>query len=99
MKQELLNGQLIGDEAILSLSEICLACDVKVEWVYELVDQAVLEPGFKGDELHFSGSSLRRVRIVKSLEEDLGINPAGAALVIELLEKIENLQARLNRQV
>jgi chaperone modulatory protein CbpM len=39
--------------------------------------------------------SLRRVRITRNLQRDLGVNPPGAALALELLEEIEELRSRL----
>ena len=41
---------------------------------------------------HFPGYCLRRVRIVQRLESDLGLNLAGAALALELLEEVEDLR-------
>jgi chaperone modulatory protein CbpM len=41
--------------------------------------------------------SLRRIRCAERLEEDLGVNSAGAALVLDLLEELERLRTRLGR--
>jgi chaperone modulatory protein CbpM len=38
---------------------------------------------------------VRRVRTVVRLQRDLGVNLPGAALALELLERIEELQRRL----
>ncbi len=43
----------------------------------------------------FPGVSVRRVRTVVRLQRDLGVNVAGAALAIELLDEINALRARL----
>ena len=51
-----------------------------------------------GDEqVHwrFSASCLRRARIAQRLECDLGVNLAGAALALELLDEVERLSAKL----
>ncbi|MBT8135368.1 MAG: chaperone modulator CbpM, partial [Gammaproteobacteria bacterium] len=45
----------------------------------------------------FSGVSIRRVQKAKRLQRDLGVNPAGAALVIELIDEIERLRCKINR--
>ena len=42
--------------------------------------------------LLFTGRSLRRARTAVLLQRDLGVNVAGVALVIELLERIEVLE-------
>ena len=40
----------------------------------------------------FSGAQLRRARIALRLERDLGLNAAGVALVLELLEELEQFR-------
>jgi len=45
----------------------------------------------------FNGISIRRVQTAKRLQHDLGINLAGVALAIELLDEIESLRTRLDR--
>ena len=44
---------------------------------------------------HFRSHCLRRVRIVQRLQSDLGLNLAGAALALELLEEVEALRHRI----
>jgi chaperone modulatory protein CbpM len=56
----------------------------------------VLAPlGQEPERWRFTYAHLRRVRVVSRLERDLGINLAGAALALELLEEIETLRTRL----
>jgi chaperone modulatory protein CbpM len=69
---------------------------VHAEWIVELVEQGIIEP--RGDDLRhwrFSGSSLSRVMRVQRLQHDLGINLAGAALALDLLDEIRWLRSRL----
>ncbi len=46
----------------------------------------------------FSGSALQRARTAMRLQRDLGINLAGVALAMDLLDEIEELRGRLRRQ-
>jgi chaperone modulatory protein CbpM len=95
-KQDILTGLLLDDEVSLSLGELCRVCTVHAEWVIELVDEGILEPnGLDTAHWRFSGPSLLRVLRVRRLQQDLGINLAGAALVLDLLDEIESLRARL----
>ena len=85
MKQDILTGLLLDDEVSLSLGELI-----------ELVDEGILEPhGPDAAHWRFSGPSLVRALRTRRLQQDLGINLAGAALVLDLLDEIENLHARL----
>jgi chaperone modulatory protein CbpM len=43
----------------------------------------------------FSSSHLRRARVALRLQADLGLNLAGAALVVQLLDEIAELRACL----
>ena len=44
----------------------------------------------------FSGSALRRAATAQRLTRDLGLNAAGVALALDLLEEIETLRIRPN---
>ncbi|GAA5525543.1 chaperone modulatory protein CbpM [Microbulbifer aestuariivivens] len=92
------SGTLFDEQRLLSLSELCRACELPAEVIVALVEEGVIEPTTaKRAQWRFSAVSIRRVRRVRSLERDLGVNLAGAALAIELLEEIERLRARLRR--
>ncbi|WP_444894780.1 chaperone modulator CbpM [Microbulbifer sp. JMSA004] len=96
-KVEQLSGVLLDEESELTLSELCRACGVPAERIIALVEEGIIEPRSRELQWRFSGICVRRVRRVYSLERDLGVNLAGAALAIELLEEIERLQAHLAR--
>lgn len=87
-------GQIVEEELTLTLEQLSVACDVERESIVELVEQGVIDVQSGG---RFSGEVLRRARMAVRLQRDLGLNAAGASLVIELLERIEALESR-NRQ-
>jgi chaperone modulatory protein CbpM len=83
---------------VLSLGELCRASRLSAERVIELAEEGVIEPiGLQPETWRFRGVSLRRIRCAERLEEDLGVNTAGAALVLDLLEELERLRTRLGR--
>ena len=58
----------------------------------------MLQPsGESPEQWRFSGRSLSRVRVAARLRRDLEINPPGVALALDLLDEIEQLEARLRR--
>lgn len=98
MKQTTLSGILLDEQIELSLDDLCRACSSSTEWVIELVEEGALEP--VGDEQagwRFTGTSLQRAHTAMRLQRDLGINMAGIALALDLLEEIETMRARLRR--
>jgi chaperone modulatory protein CbpM len=90
-------GTVIEDDS-LTLEQLCRACGVHAEWVISLVEESIIEP--QGNEIHvwrFSGASLVRVRSALRLQHDLGLNLAGIALALDLMEELEYLRAELRR--
>lgn len=85
------------DEApLITLAELCRACTVHAEWVIELVEEGVITPaGRRREQWRFYGESLQRVLVVQRLQRDLGVNLAGAALALELMEELTRLRRRL----
>lgn len=93
---KLLSGEIFEEEIELSLADLCRTCRLPAERVFELVDEGVIEPfGREPVQWRFRGTSVRRVRCAQRLEYDLGVNAAGAALALDLLEELERLRARL----
>jgi len=95
-KREIVSGVLLDERTELSLSDVCRACSVHVEWIVSLVEEGVLDPqGVDPESWRFSAVQLRNVQRISRLQRDLGTNLAGAALAIELIEEIEALRERL----
>jgi chaperone modulatory protein CbpM len=96
-----LRGQVVEEETLITLDELCRNCTLESEEIVTLVREGVLDPA---DDLldwthagrwRFHISSVRRVRTVVRLQRDLGVNLPGAALALELLDRIEELQRQL----
>jgi len=97
-KQSVMSGLVLDETTTLTLDELSSACSVRVERIIELVDEGILEP--TGRDVHewcFPGPSLGRARVAMHLQRDLDINLAGVALVLDLMEELESLRARLRR--
>ena len=93
-----LECQVVEEDIHLTLFELCQAAHASEETITSLVMEGVLEPiGQQVKEWEFTGSSLRRAKLAQQLAEDMEINPPGIALALDLLERIEILQAQLVR--
>lgn len=98
MSREPLTGVVIDERYELTVTELSRACDGSSDWVLELVEEGVIEPvDPRADEWRFPGPTLTRARTARRLQRDLGVNLAGAALVLEMMEELETLRARLRR--
>lgn len=90
--------ELIDEQTVFTLADLCRSCSVKVDFIEAMVEEGILEPtGKQGHHWCFHPSSLRRTRITMHLQQDLGVNLAGAALALDLLEHIEKVESQLRR--
>lgn len=91
-----LSGIILEELTELTLAELCRACAVRSESIVELVEEGVLAPlGREPHRWRFSGIHMRRATVALRLQRDLGVNLAGAALALQLLDEVEALRARL----
>lgn len=91
-----LSGVLLDESTTVTLDELGSLCSVQREQIVLLVDEGVLEPlGHEQAQWRFTTANLQRARIAIRLQQDLGINLAGVALVLDLMTQIDALHARL----
>lgn len=81
-------------ERLITLQEMADRCGIHPHLVEHLLRLGLIEPAAGCDDLFEPHVSARVQRIMR-LHRDLDINFNGIALVLELLERIENLTARL----
>ena len=87
---------ILEEQVGLSLSEVSRACAVHAEMIVELDNEGVLAPdGREPHRWRFTGVHVRRATVALRLQRDLGLNLAGAALALELLDEVETLRAQL----
>lgn len=90
------SGIILEELTELTLAEVSRACAVHVDCIVELVAEGVLAPiGREPHRWRFSGAHMRRATVALRLQRDLGVNLAGAALALQLLDEVEALRARL----
>jgi len=95
-----ITGFILEEQTELTLDDICRACAAQTDMIVELVDEGVLAPqgntsNNAPEHWHFTGAHLQRARVALRLQNDLGVNLAGAALALELLDELDALRARL----
>lgn len=89
-------GFILEEQTELTLAELCRACTAQAEFIVELVEEGVLTPvGRAPDQWRFTGVQIRHTSVALRLQRDLGVNLAGAALALQLLDEVEALRARL----
>ena len=81
----------------LSLEDLRLSFGITPKTIKDIVEEGIVTAiKDRQNALKFDSEAVRRIRTVLRLQRDLGINLAGAALALELIRKIEHLQALLD---
>lgn len=83
---------------LLPVEDLARAAGLHVGLVKKLVEYGVIEPvaDIASPSL-FPASAIDRLRCVMRLRRDLGVNLAGAAVIVEMGERLRSLRAELDR--
>jgi len=100
MKKELwvISGVVLDETIQFTLLELCEYAKTSQEQVIEMVEEGILEPD--GDSIYrwrFDTKALKRLQIAMRLQQDLGVNLPGIALVLDLLEEMDALRQMQGR--
>ena len=93
-----IQAAIVEEEIQLTLTQLCLACNVPEEQVMGWVLEGVIEPsGERPEDWRFTGQCLRRTRVAWRLTRDLELNSPGVSLALDLMDEIAALKALLRR--
>jgi chaperone modulatory protein CbpM len=86
----------VMDESLeLTLQQFCRYCDLESDQIVEMVAEGIIEPrGTQPAEWLFNGYMVKRVQIAVRLQRDLEINLPGIAVILDLLNELEQLRQR-----
>ena len=90
-------GVCLIDEHALELEAFAAACGTEAEFVRQLVDEGLVQPVALQPAWRFGGEELARVRRICRLQRDFEANLQSVAVMLDLLDEIERLRARLQR--
>lgn len=81
---------------LFTLEQVAVRCGVETTYVERLIQVGVIEP-VPEEPARFQPEVTLRVQKARRLEEDLGVNAEGIAVILDLLDTIERLERRLRR--
>ena len=90
-------GVYLIDEHALELDAFAAACGTEVDFVRLLVDEGLIQPSSLQPVWRFGGEELARVRRIGRLQRDFEANLQSVAVMLDLIDEIERLRARLQR--
>jgi len=90
---------LVESEVEFTLAEFSRACRADIEHLVVLVYEGILNPhGSRPEQWRFEGRELKRARMALRISRDLEVNAAGTAMLLDLLDEISHLRARLGER-
>ena len=93
-----MTGEILSEKNKLALQDICERCSLPETTIRAYVEEGVIE--VEGDDVarwRFSEVSMVRIQKACRLERDLGLNPAGVALALDLMAQIDELKTEIKR--
>lgn len=99
MRIELTEIQWLDTAQPLSLSSFANASGLPENEIHELVDYGVLVPvGAAKSAWAFPANQIVIARTASRLRDDFGLDASGLAVALTLLERVRDLEQRLQRQ-
>jgi chaperone modulatory protein CbpM len=90
-------GIWLEDEHALDLAAFAVACGFDTGFVRLLVDEGLLQPIADQPDWRFGGEALARARRIRRLQRDFEANLQSVAVMLELIDEVERLRARIRR--
>lgn len=88
-----LRGTVLDEKTRYGLKELCTLCNITAERVQDMINEGLI-PARNSPPMQwrFDSIEIRRVQTTIRLQRDLRVNLPGCALVLDLLEELEELR-------
>lgn len=93
-KTELIILADYAEAEALTFEELCELCQSSPEFIQDLISYEIIQPQDEADML-FNIQQLIRVKTATRLQRDLEMNIPSIAIVLDLLEEMEELRKRM----
>jgi hypothetical protein len=80
-------------QVLLSVAELCALTGLSQRRLVRLLRLGVVELSAPGTAQFTAATALRLKRMLR-LQKELGVGPVGAAIIVDLLDRIADLEAR-----
>jgi len=80
---------------IISKQEFLARAQLDRETLEVWIEEEWLVPSETANELAFSEADLARVRLIRDLTQDLGVNDEGVGVILNLLDQLHGLRKAL----
>ena len=77
--------------------QLAATSGIKVETLELWIEQEWLVPGTTSAGMRFTDVDIARVRLIQELQNDLGANDEGIAVILHLMDQLHGLRRALTR--
>lgn len=85
-----------SEQQPVSLDELCEMLAISPDYIQQLIEYDIVSPqGRQPEDWMFDVIHLQRAKTAVHLQRDLDVNLAGVALVLDLLEEMEELREKV----
>ena len=97
VKHEIVVIANYSQESLFTFDEMCEICNTSTDAINELIAYEIIHPkqASQGQWI-INIADLQRAKTALRLQRDLEVNLAGVALVLDLLDELEELRAQTN---
>ena len=86
-----------SQETSLTFTDLCEICQISSDFIEDLIALGIVRPQITGaEEDIFTLKQLQRIKTAIRLHRDLEVNLTGVAVILDLLDELEDLRSRLN---
>lgn len=90
--------KLLSDRDCVSVIELSRLLCVPEPTIIEWIEHEVVQASAEKDTYYIASSEISRAKCAVRLTRDLGVNASGIAIILELRQKIQRLEALFDQQ-
>ncbi len=90
-----MSGMVLDETVVFTLAEISERCHVSQHVVIEMIEYGLVEPDKTQDEMRLDAFALQRIQSAARLQHDFDINMQGVAMILELMDELNDLHHEL----
>lgn len=81
---------------ITRLEEACEICEVKKDVIFHFIEEDWIHP-VDTEEMQMDEEDLARIRLIRDLIEDFGVNDEGMSIILQLLDQLNRMHLEIEK--
>jgi chaperone modulatory protein CbpM len=81
---------------ITKIDEACEICGVKKEFIIHFIEEEWIHP-VDPREMKMDDEDLARIRLIRELIEEFGVNDEGMSIILQLLDQLNRMHLEIEK--